>query len=477
MSVNSPVTSNEIKGFFPPGIVTGLGIIVAAFVVAWLSYQYLPYNNEANKGLALLIFVAILWFTEAVHISLTAIMIPIGALLLHIPEKMNPDGTFAKAMSMKAALAGFADPIIYLFLGGFALATALQVQKIDKKIASIIIQAAGSSMLWSTIGLCFITAFLSMWISNTATAAMILPLAIGLLSSVDKNDRGTRVFVLLSVAYSASIGGMGMLQGSPPNAIAAKALDMDFVAWMKVGLPVTLILMPAMFITLYIVCKPNFKQKIQQSNAESIPWTKQRVLTLVVFVAAAAAWICGNQIKAALNITSPDTFVALCAIIAVVVLGLASWKDVTDNADWGVLLLFGGGITLSNVLGASGASLEIGQMLAAKLGGVSPLVVIFVVATFIIFLTEFTSNTASAALLVPVFAAVAEKMGMPKEVLVLIIGIGASCAFMLPVATPPNALVMGTGEIKSRDMFIAGLVLNFVSITVVALFAYYVILK
>ena len=147
MSVNSPVTSNEIKGFFPPGIVTGLGIIVAAFVVAWLSYQYLPYNNEANKGLALLIFVAILWFTEAVHISLTAIMIPIGALLLHIPEKMNPDGTFAKAMSMKAALAGFADPIIYLFLGGFALATALQVQKIDKKIASIIIQAAGSSML------------------------------------------------------------------------------------------------------------------------------------------------------------------------------------------------------------------------------------------------------------------------------------------------------------------------------------------
>ena len=344
-------------------------------------------------------------------------------------------------------------------------------------IASIIIQAAGSSMLWSTIGLCFITAFLSMWISNTATAAMILPLAIGLLSSVDKNDRGTRVFVLLSVAYSASIGGMGMLQGSPPNAIAAKALDMDFVAWMKVGLPVTLILMPAMFITLYIVCKPNFKQKIQQSNAESIPWTKQRVLTLVVFVAAATAWICGNQIKAALNITSPDTFVALCAIIAVVVLGLASWKDVTDNADWGVLLLFGGGITLSNVLGASGASLEIGQMLATKLGGVSPLVVIFVVATFIIFLTEFTSNTASAALLVPVFAAVAEKMGMPKEVLVLIIGIGASCAFMLPVATPPNALVMGTGEIKSRDMFVAGLVLNFVSIAVVALFAYYVILK
>ena len=474
MSVNSPVTSNEIKGFFPPGIVTGLGIILVALVVAKLAYGVLPYSPDANKGLALLIFIAILWFTEAVHISLTAIMIPIGALLLHLPASVGKDGTVT-AMTMKSALAGFADPIIYLFLGGFALATALQVQKIDKKIASAIIHMAGSSMLWSAVGLCVVTAFLSMWISNTATAAMILPLALGLLSSVDKNDRGTRVFVLLAVAYSSSIGGMGMLQGSPPNGIAAKQLGMGFTEWMRLGLPITFILMPAMFVTLWIVCKPNFKQKIRQDNEEDIPWTGIRVLTLIVFALTALACICFDQLKA-MGINAPDTFVALCAIIAVVVLGLASWKDVTDNTDWGVLLLFGGGITLSSVLGASGASKEIGQMIASAFGSSSPFVIILVVATFIIFLTEFTSNTASAALLVPVFASVAAQTGMREDVLVMVIGIGASCAFMLPVATPPNALVFGTGEVKQRDMFRAGLVLNIVSIAVVSLFAYYVIL-
>ena len=477
MSEHHPVTSNEIKGFFPPGVLTSLALIILALAAGWGAYQYLPYGVEARKGLALLTFVAVLWFSEAVHISLTALMIPLGAVLLHIPAKLAADGSVEKVMTMNDALAGFADPIIFLFLGGFALATALQVQKIDKKLARLIISGAGSNLLWCTLGLSLITAVLSMWISNTATAAMILPLAVGLLASVDKNDRGTRVYVLLSVAYSASIGGMGLMPGSPPNGIAAKALGMDFVAWMKVGLPITLVLMPAMWLTLYFVCKPNFKQKIQQLEGEDIPWTKPRLLTLLVFIITALAWFYGNKIKAALDITSPDTFVALAAIVAVVVLGLARWKDVTNNADWGVLLLFGGGITLSSVLEKSGASLEIGQMLASGLGNASPLLVIFIVATFIIFLTEFTSNTASAALLVPVFAAVAEQMNLPKEVLVLVIGIGASCAFMLPVATPPNALVIGTGEIKSKDMFVAGLVLNLVSIVVVALFAYYFILK
>ena len=200
------------------------------------------------------------------------------------------------------------------------------------------------------------------------------------------------------------------------------------------------------------------------------------MLTLAVFAVTALAWFYGDELKIYLGITNPDTFVALCAIIAVVVLGLASWKDVTDNTDWGVLLLFGGGITLSSVLGASGASKEIGQMIASAFGSSSPFVIILVVATFIIFLTEFTSNTASAALLVPVFASVAAQTGMREDVLVMVIGIGASCAFMLPVATPPNALVFGTGEVKQRDMFRAGLVLNIVSIAVVTLFAYYVIL-
>jgi len=157
----------------------------------------------------------------------------------------------------------------------------------------------------------------------------------------------------------------------------------------------------------------------------------------------------------------------------VVILGTATWKQVSENTDWGVLLLFGGGLTLSAMLKDSGASLVLGQTVADVFGTASPLVIIFVVTIFIIFLTEFTSNTASAALLVPVFAAIADQMGMPKEILVIIIGIGASCAFMLPVATPPNAIVFGTGHIKQREMMSVGMVLNILCTFIIALFVYW----
>lgn len=156
-----------------------------------------------------------------------------------------------------------------------------------------------------------------------------------------------------------------------------------------------------------------------------------------------------------------------------VVLGTATWRQVAENTDWGVLFLFGGGLTLSAILKDSGSSLVLGQTIANTFGDTSPLIIIFVVATFIIFLTEFTSNTASAALLVPVFAVIADQMGMPKEILVIIIGIGASCAFMLPVATPPNAIVFGTGHIQQVEMMKVGFVLNIMCIFIVSLFVYW----
>ena len=170
--------------------------------------------------------------------------------------------------------------------------------------------------------------------------------------------------------------------------------------------------------------------------------------------------------------TSPDTWVAVTAAIAVSILGLASWRQIASNTDWGVLFLFGGGITLSNIMRSSGASAVLGDIVAGFLTGASPFIVILGVTAFIVLLTEFTSNTASAALLVPVFAAIAERMGMPPTVLVLVIGIGASCAFMLPVATPPNAIVYGTGKIVQRDMVKAGIVLNGVAIALLAIWAH-----
>ena len=439
----------------------GLITAIIAAVISFGSYYILPYETNANKGIAVLIFIAIMWFTEAVHITVTALMVPLLAVLLGFPD-----------MDIKKAMSSFSDPIIYIFFGGFALATGLHMQKLDRKIAVWLISLSRGNMKVA-IGMLFgVTAFLSMWISNTATAAMMLPLALGMMDHIDREkDRKTFVFVLLGIAYCASIGGLGTIVGSPPNAIAAKALDLDFVGWMKMGLPMMLLILPLMLVSLYVILRPDFSQRVEVKD-EHIPWTLHRVIAMLIFVAAAFAWIFSAQIKDAFGISNPDTVIALAAAVAVVVLGVARWKEVARNTDWGVLMLFGGGIALSNLLQSSGASEAIGQQLATTFVLAHPLVVIFAVATFIIFLTEVTSNTAAAALLVPIFASVATQMGLPKEVMVFVIGIGASCAFMLPVATPPNAIVFGTGLIQQKEMMRVGFLLNILCVVLVALWAY-----
>ena len=454
----------------PKGALKGWIIIIIAALVSLGLYNILPYDQNANKGLALLTFIAILWLTEAIHITITALLVPVLAVLLAMPMAKGDE---IVPISTQAALATFADPVIFLFFGGFALATALHIQKLDKKIAMWIISMSGGHLGISVLAIFAVTAGLSMWISNTATAAMMLPLALGLLSHLDvAKERKTFVFILLGIAYSASIGGLGTMVGSPPNAIAAKALDYDFADWMKIGLPMMFIILPAMLISLYLVLRPKLNHKVQFVT-EDIPWTGTRIATMLLFICTAIAWIFSKKLTEMFGITQPDTWVAVVAACLVVVLGTATWKQISENTDWGVLYLFGGGLTLSAILKDSGSSLVLGQTLANAFGDASPLVIIFVVATFIIFLTEFTSNTASAALLVPVFAAIADQMGMPKEILVIVIGIGASCAFMLPVATPPNAIVFGTGHIQQSEMMKVGFVLNIMCIFLVSLFVYW----
>ena len=455
--------TQQLTTLMPKGNLKGVVITLIAALAAYILYAVLPFEANANKGLAILLFVAILWFTEAVHITVTAIMVPILAAVSGIPE-----------MDTKAALSSFADPIIFIFFGGFALATALHIQKLDRKIALWLISLSGGNMMLAVLLIFAVTAFLSMWISNTATAAMMLPLALGMMDHLDRQkDRKTFVFVLLGIAYSASIGGLGTIVGSPPNAIAAKALNLDFVGWMKLGLPMMLLILPLMLLSLYLVLRPKFSKTTADTHEEqTIPWTPVRVITMLLFACTALAWIFSGHVKDWLGVTNPDTVIALIAAVMVVVLGLASWKDVADNTDWGVLMLFGGGIALSVLLQKSGASLVLGQQMATAFVLTHPFIVIMGVAAFIIILTEFTSNTASAALLVPIFASIATQMGLPKEVLVMIIGIGASCAFMLPVATPPNAIVFGTGLIQQRDMMRVGVLLNAMCIVLVAAWAY-----
>ncbi|MBR4737385.1 MAG: DASS family sodium-coupled anion symporter [Rhodocyclaceae bacterium] len=440
-------------------------IVLAALLAAVLLYYVLPFGAAPRKGLALLLFVAVLWLTEAIHVTITAILIPVGALALGF-----------SGVDTKRALASFGDPIIFLFFGGFALSTALRVQKLDRKIAVWLMSLADAHLGVVALLLFVVTALLSMWISNTATVAMMLPLVLGVLSTLDcQKDRNAFTFVLLGIAYAASIGGLGTLVGSPPNAIAAKALNLNFADWMMFGLPLVLVLLPLMVLALWLVLRPDLSRSVELAR-DTIDWTPQRVLTMLVFAATALAWMLGDWVAEALNISSQDTFIALAAAAAIAILRLASWRQIAENTDWGVLFLFGGGLALSDLLKTSGAAAVLGEQMGALLGGAHPLLVILGVALFIAVLTEFASNTASAALLVPVFAAVARQMGMAETALVLIIGVGASCAFMLPVATPPNAIVFGTGHIRQRDMLRAGGLLNGFCVLLLGLWGYFVLL-
>lgn len=448
---------------FPKG--TGKGLIVVALfaAISLILFNVLPFDVNVNKGLSLLVFIGGLWLTEAIHVTITALLVAIIGAVIGIPD-----------FDTTKALSSFSNPLIYLFFGGFALAAALHVQKLDAKIALNIIALSGGRLGNAVMLLFAATAFLSMWISNTATTAMMLPLAIGMLTQVDREkDRGTFVFILLGIAFSASIGGLGSITGSPPNGIAAEALQLSNADWMKFGIPMMLVLLPLLIGAMYLFLKPNLNVKFTQVKAADIPWTKSRVLTIIIFALTVLAWIFSKKIGATFGIAKTDTIIALSAAAAVVSFGLVSWKQVSDNTDWGVLMLFGGGIALSNVLKLSGASVVMGETVAGALATAPLFIILLAMALFIIFLTEFASNTASAALLVPIFVAIAEQMGIPTHVLVMIIGIGASCAFMLPVATPPNAIVFGTGLIKQSEMVRTGVLLNIIASVIVGSWAYF----
>ena len=442
-------------------------IFILDIVLFFVLLNVLPYEPKASAGLALLAFVAVLWLTEALHVTVTALLVPLLAIALDL-------------VSTKQALVAFADPTIFLFFGGFSLATALHIQKLDKMIANKIMALARGNLFIAIIYLFLITAFLSMWMSNTATAAMMLPLAMGILSQLDRDkEHNTYVFVLLGIAYSASIGGMGTLVGSPPNAIVASNLHLTFADWLWYGLPIMIILLPLMIGTLYIIFKPKLNINFEQSF-ESIEMNSVRVLTLATSVVIALTWVFSGQINPLIsgllglqkNIAGFDSVVALLAAIVICSTGIASWKQIQESTDWGVLMLFGGGLTLSAVLKDSGASKILADSIVFMIEGQHFYLIGLLVATFIIFLTEFTSNTASAALLVPIFISIAQSLGMPEIGLALIIGLGASCAFMLPVATPPNAIVFGSGQVKQSEMVKAGFVLNLVCIVVISTIGY-----
>ena len=435
-------------------------ILIGNFALFALLINTLPFETQVNTGLSILVFVAILWLTEAIHVSITALLVPLLAVLF---------GVF----NTPAALANFSNPIIFLFMGGFALAAALNKQELDKAIADKVLILAKGKMSVAVFMLFGVSAGLSMWISNTATTAMMLPLVLGIMNKVDQSeDRNTYVFVLLGIAYCASIGGIATVVGSPPNAIAAAEVGLSFTEWMALGLPITMILLPVAMIILYVMTKPKLDHKFELDHAP-VEWTNSKKITLSIFLLTVTLWIFGKPINAMIGGFSK--FDSLVAIGAIVLLGASravEWKDVEKTTDWGVLILFGGGICLSNILKATGTSVFLAHSLSGFLETAGVLLTILAVVAFVVFLTEFASNTASAALLVPVFATIAEALGMSPVILSALIAVAASCAFMLPVATPPNAIVFGSGHIKQKEMMRVGMVLNLVCILVLTLFAW-----
>lgn len=434
-------------------------IVLADIALFFILLYTLPFDANVVLGLSILAFIAVLWLTEALHVTVTAILVPIMAVLF---------GVF----DTQAALNNFANSVIFLFLGGFALAAAMHRQGLDKVIADKVLLMARGRFSVAVFMLFGVTAALSMWISNTATAAMMLPLVLGILSKVDQ-DKGhnTYVFVLLGIAYSASIGGIATMVGSPPNAIAAAQVGLSFSEWMKFGVPTTIIMLPIAVILLYLLLKPNLKGQFEL-NHDVVDWDKGKVVTLAIFALTVALWIFSKPVNALLGgFKSFDTIIALGAIILVSVARVVHWKDIEKTADWGVLLLFGGGICLSNILKQTGTSLFLASELSAMISELHVMFIIIVIAAFVVFLTEFASNTASAALLIPVFAGVAEALGVSPIILSVLIAIAASCAFMLPVATPPNAIVFATGHIKQNEMMRVGMVLNIACIAILSAIA------
>ncbi|HCH0796018.1 TPA: DASS family sodium-coupled anion symporter [Vibrio parahaemolyticus] len=435
-------------------------ILNANILLFIILFNTLPFEPQVVTGISILVFVAILWLTEAIHVSITALLIPMLAVFL---------GVF----NTQTALNNFSNSIIFLFLGGFALAAALHKQKLDQALADKVLLIARGRMSVAVFMLFGVSAGLSMWISNTATAAMMLPLVLGVMTKLDaKKNHNTFLFVLLGIAYSASIGGIATLVGSPPNAIAAAEVGLNFTEWMKLGLPISLILMPIAILVLYTMTKPDLSHKFELDH-KPVEWTNGKMVTLAIFLLTVTLWIFSKPINTMLGgFAKFDTLIAIGAILLLGASRAVEWKDIEKTTDWGVLILFGGGICLSNVLKATGTSVFLAHSLTGFLEQAGVLLTILSVVAFVVFLTEFASNTASAALLVPVFATIAEALGLSPVILSALIAVAASCAFMLPVATPPNAIVFGTGHIKQKEMMRIGFVLNIACIGALTLFAW-----
>ena len=482
--------------------------LISGPVIAFIVYQLLPdyYSNnsgelialthEAKATLALLIWMAIWWLFEATHITVTALL-PIALFPLF------------KVASISAATAPYASHIIFLFLGGFIIAIAIQRWNLDRRIALNILTSIGNSPAKIVGGFMLATAFLSAFISNTATTAMMLPIGLSVIAlfTTDRiNSNAFATCIMLSIAYAANIGGIATIIGTAPNLFVASFIkeaidtpfqqDVGFLQWSKFGVPIVCILLPlAWWLLTRFIYKVNVV-KLEHSSQSLLKQKRalgkmsyEEKAVCAVFAITIFLWLSRPYLQElGLNINHisytpftglTDSSIAIFAAISLFLIPSKSkqsnfileWQDMRD-LPWGILILLGGGLSLAAAVKANGVTEFIGAQ-ATFLSYMSPLVILLIIISTVVFLTELTSNTATTATLVPVLAAIAPSLNIHPYLLIVPAAIAASCAFMLPIATPPNAIVFGSGHIKMREMRKTGFWLNLISILVLTTLTYF----
>lgn len=472
-----------------PFRLTGLILGPILFLLILLFFQPEGLSKEGVAVLASTLWIAVWWVTEAIPIPATSLL----------PIILFP---LTKAVETKIVTGAYADNNIFLFMGGFMLALALEKWNLHKRIALTIISVVGTSPNALIGGFMIATAFLSMWVSNTATAMMMLPIATAVIFKMNEsmkeiNDpkvsENFSKSLLLGVGYSASIGGLATLIGTPPNLIFATyakeifGIEISFAKWMLFGLPLTIIILIVCWVYLTkIAFRVNLKSLpggIEVIRAEKKALGKSSLeekIVFTVFVVTALLWVSRSFIFGAnklFPLALDDTIIAMLAGIVLFIIparngkGLLGWEDAV-KLPWGVLLLFGGGLAIAKGFTETGLATWIGTQLEV-LKGAPMILVILAVATLVIFLTEFTSNTATATMMFPIMGALAVAIDVHPYTLCIAAGIAASCAFMFPVATPPNAVVFSTGYIKMMDMAKAGFWLNIMCIVIITVLLYF----
>ncbi|KGR77387.1 SLC13 family permease [Ureibacillus manganicus] len=469
-----------------------LGPVLFALTLIFFNPEGL--TPEAKGVLASTIWIATWWITEAIPIPATSLL----------PLVLFP---LTGSLDMKTAASSYGDETIFLFMGGFIIALAMEKWNLHRRIAMSIISAVGTNMDRIVLGFMIATGFLSMWISNSATAMMMIPIGLAIIkqvadalknedSSIDTSPQNFAFgkALMLGIAYSASLGGIGTLIGTPPNTLLAGAIskmydiELSFAGWMLFGVPFAWVFI---FITWFYLVKiaypsklktlPGGRQVIDREKAKLGSASTEEKLVFAVFILAAFAWITRSFFLSKFIPGLSDGLIAvLFAVILFIIPSvnrkgdrLMDWNTAV-KLPWGILLLFGGGLAIAAGFVSTGLSVWVGSQLMG-LEGVSVLVMIFLVAALVLALTEVTSNTATASMMYPIMASLAVALGIHPYALMIAAGVAASCAFMLPVATPPNAAVFGSGYLKITDMMRAGFALNVFGIILITISIYFLL--